>query len=74
MNGYVLDCIAKQPALLHVPNNDVTRSTLAHQLTDNDATIKAGYAHAKKALIYQFDQSKPDASQACAPLQKIAHK
>ena len=74
MKGYVLDCIAKQTALLHLPNNDVTRPTLTHQLTDNDATIKALYAHAKEALIYQFDQSKLDAVQARTPLQKIAYK
>ena len=40
----VLDYVARQQVLTHLPTVDVTRSTRAHQSINDDATIKTRYA------------------------------
>jgi hypothetical protein len=70
----VLDYVAGQQELLHLPNIDETRSNLAHQSIDGVVSSKAPHTGSKRALIYQRGQNKPDADEAWAALQKTVHK
>ena len=74
MNNNVLDYVARQQELLHLPNIDETRSNLARQSIDSVVSTKAPHAGLKRALIYQPGQNKHDADQAWAALQKTVHK
>ena len=74
MNNDVLNYVARQPELLHLPNIDDTKSNPTYQSIDNIVSTKVSDADPKWALIYQPVQNKPGANQAWAALQKTAHR